>query len=402
MQPLKIIIPGEYWDSYIYKGRLYLFGIDGNIITLDWDKLISSWKIDGTLQLALECAFMRSDFLYGRSLQKLFHDPEIRELVKNKFERLSRTDLMITKDTLMKLSIGVQDNLCAFPHSDCEIYHQQLYVSAPSGVMQASAGRGTKYPISTRIEKKWDAPVFGLSASWGSLALAAGDEGLFELEVGTGRYTWISNTSEPKIISKNHCVRCNWMFHSIFGSSDSGGFLAAFQKESSSNDREYSRTFDRTVHSDELWDKTGYAWGVQDKFYLATKDKFYVSKYQPWKEKNEQRIFSLGIVEKKLDEGDVISASVATFGIVVEFDKALAVYPSTGESLLLNGEPVNWRVFPRAKHYENQLHVIWDDRLEILSFNQDYLVDQSSKILGISVMQEVSRPYWRNFFANVH
>jgi hypothetical protein len=33
---------------------------------------------------------------------------------------------------------------------------------------------------------------------------------------------------------------------------------------------------------------------------------------------------------------------------------------------------------------KNQLHVIYEDRLEILSFNHDYFVDQEAKLSGIT------------------
>ena len=63
----------------------------------------------------------------------------------------------------------------------------------------------------------------------------------------------------------------------------------------------------------------------------------------------------------------------------------MVVYPSVGPPITLPGEPVNWRAFPRARHYQNQLHVVRDDHLEVLSFNHDYLVDQDSKRLGYTV-----------------
>ena len=77
------------------------------------------------------------------------------------------------------------------------------------------------------------------------------------------------------------------------------------------------------------------------------------------------------MVERNDESGDVLSASTAQFGIIVESERALSVYPSEGTPVVMQGEPVNWRVFPRSKHYENQLHVVWDDHMEILSFNQD-------------------------------
>lgn len=45
---------------------------------------------------------------------------------------------------------------------------------------------------------------------------------------------------------------------------------------------------------------------------------------------------------------------------------------------LLDGQPQGNLPF------KNQLHVIYEDRLEILSFNNDYFVDQEAKLSGIT------------------
>ena len=391
MQPLKLTIPGQFWDSYIYSGRLYLFGMEGSIVTIDWDNLIESWKIQENLRLALECAFQRSDYLYGHSLERMFSDSEIRNLVRRKFVQIAETSLSLSRKQFKEFSIGEQDNPCPFPHSDCEIYYQEIYISAPSGVVNASANKRTKFPISTRVKKKWDAPVYGLSTSWDSLALAAGEEGLFELELNNYRKVFDPVCSEPTIIAKEHCLQCNWVFHSVFGSTESGGFLVAFNKENLNNGGTQNRTFDRVIKMEELWDDGGYAWGVQDKLCLATGKEFHILKYQPWLEDSENVFHDIGMVERNDESGDVLSASTAQFGIIVESERALSVYPSEGTPVVIEGEPVNWRVFPRSKHYENQLHVVWDDHLDILSFNQDYLVDQELKVLGVSVLDHVRR-----------
>jgi hypothetical protein len=60
MQPLKIRLPGDFYDSQIYDKYLHLWCMDGSILTLDWQKLIDKIKIqvdqklESTLQLILE------------------------------------------------------------------------------------------------------------------------------------------------------------------------------------------------------------------------------------------------------------------------------------------------------------------------------------------------------------
>ncbi len=57
-----------------------------------------------------------------------------------------------------------------------------------------------------------------------------------------------------------------------------------------------------------------------------------------------------------------------------------------GENDFLAGEPTNWRVFPRSEDYVNQLHVVYEDHLDIFAFTHDYFVsDQASKMAGFSM-----------------
>lgn len=381
MQPLKIIIPGNYWDSQIYSGKLYLFGIAGQLVTVDWERLISSWKINKNLKLALICAFLRSDYLYGEDLNFLFKDDEIKDVVEKKFKSLSDIDLHISKKNLNAFILGEQDNKFPFPHTDSEIYINNLFVSSQEGIHRASCNRKTKYPISTRSEKKWDAPVFSLSASYGSLALAAGDEGLYELKINPH----FDDDNKITRLSDNNCVSCNWAFQSIYGSSFiSSGFLAAFDKKRDDDESyKYERVFDEIISESNIFHGNGFSWGVQDKFCQVGRNKIHVVRYNPWFDEKNERLQDLGFIELERWKGDVVSGKNAVFGIIIECDNAIVIVPSKGSIFTIPGEPVNWRVFHRSKHYENQLHIIYEDRLEIYSFNHDYFVNQTEKRSGI-------------------
>jgi len=97
----------------------------------------------------------------------------------------------------------------------------------------------------------------------------------------------------------------------------------------------------------------------------------------------ENRLDDLGIIKLSEFKGDVVSGRTALFGTIIECDNALVIVPSEGPQFTLSGEPVNWRIFPSSKHYENHLHIIYEDRIEIFSFNHDYFVDQDAKRSGI-------------------
>ena len=381
MPPLKLIIPGRYWDSQIYRGRLHLFGMDGELLTLDWDKLVERLQVRDDLKLAVQSAFQRSDYLYGVAATGIFHDAEIREIMSRRFGSLSQTSLEVSRREIDGTRLGCQDNRFPFPHADSEIYYRRLYVSSRNGVFAAGCGGATKYPVSTRVEPLSEMPVSAVRASYRSLALAAGEEGLWQYDLdhfGDG----------PRIdhVASQHCSECQWVFHSIYGSSPDGSGVLAFYRKAPTDWSD--RTLDRVIPDIEIFsgfeEPAGeYSWAAQDKICQVANGSIRVARYEPWNEENPLR--GIGTLPLARRGETVVSAKVALFGTVVELDSGLVVICSDGTTLEVHGEPVSWRVFPRSRHYENHLHVIHDDRLEVLSFNHDYLVDQNTKVSGFSL-----------------
>lgn len=124
---------------------------------------------------------------------------------------------------------------------------------------------------------------------------------------------------------------------------------------------------------------------MQDKICSVTGSSIKLAGYTSQSKPNQQKFSDLGFVEMEELNGEIISADSSLFGIVIEKENGLLIINSSLESQFLEGEPVNWRVFPKSINYTNQLHVVYEDALHIYSFNHDYFVDQSTKKVGISV-----------------
>jgi hypothetical protein len=77
-----------------------------------------------------------------------------------------------------------------------------------------------------------------------------------------------------------------------------------------------------------------------------------------------------------------VDVRVAPFGSVLEFDDHISVLLNSGEVLNLPGEPVNWRVYPRSLNYLNHLHVVYNDRVEVVAFTGDYFVRPENRKFG--------------------
>ena len=142
------------------------------------------------------------------------------------------------------------------------------------------------------------------------------------------------------------------------------------------------RIFDRVLEETELFgaDGDGYEIAYQDKFYRVRDGQIAIVKANPFSRKAENRLLSFGDVQIAEWKGELVSAKVAVFGVVLEYDAALVVVGNgPNESVEIHtvpGEPVNWRVFPRSANYRNHLHVVRDDVLEVWSFNHDFFVEE--------------------------
>jgi hypothetical protein len=414
MQALRLIVPGSYWDSQIYQGRLYLFNMDGSLFALDWDETIQEYGSRTGEQFALSCAFQRGDYLYGSQWDLFFTDREVIALIKSKFDSLASKPLTLDHSYIDRFRNSARPNPMPFPHSDCIVYDQQMYVSAPSGVFRSTCNKRTVGPISGRPVKLWDMPVNGVSAGWGCLAMAAGSEGLWQFNMDqrwANSYSQMADESFLQI-SQLNCSACEWSYYSIFCSSyESGGYLADFSyaqpdmgKETSYEDDELLpfpgrsrpsngfqsfpdrvREFEEIVPATRIFDSAGYSWGCRDKVCQSSDGTIHVAKYKPWADDSHDRFRRLEDLRLTTEFGPVVSAALATFGTVIECEDGLIVLHSDDEQTMIPGEPVNWRVFPRSKHYSNHLHVIHDDRLEVWSFNHDYFLNQEKKRLGIRI-----------------
>jgi hypothetical protein len=389
MSIVKMIIPGQYWDTQIYQGRLYLFGIDGSLTALNWDHLVDNVVVEDSLRLALKCAFKRSDYLYRVAATGLFYDSEVRQIVSRRFASLASRDLVLTPQELQSVLVGRQDSPFSFPHSDSMIYRRRMFVASKRGVHVSSCTKGKKRAVDDDVEEIWDAPTTGIEASWGSLALAGGDEGLWEsgLDFGESPFPHLYGP-RPRQVAKEHCSECHWTYYSIFGSSSRGpGFLASYRRSRRSGE-EAERRLEEVIPDSVLFAGGArgiYSWAAQDKICQFADGEIRVAKYQPWK---KEPLRYLGAIPLERHGSKIVSARVALFGTIVELDSGLAVINSDGSFVEIEGEPVSWRIFPRSRHYENHLHVCYEDRLEILSFNHDYLVPQDKKISGISVSSQ--------------
>lgn len=299
-------------------------------------------------------------------------------------------------------AIREQKNPFPFPHSDSAIHYRTMIVAGQGGVWGSRANKRNVNPIGVRPEQLWDCPVYSIATGYQKVALAAGDEGLWESPF---EYFGLDDDfPEVKQLSRRRSDKCNWMYGNIYGSSyQSGGFLAEISDAYSSSrsdtemlfgaeigeasDIDHAEKSPTEIDASTIFSREGFSWGIRNKICLHDSKAVLVSSYAPWS-KTASSISQPIAFEFEQLRGAIVSASSAPFGAVLEFDERLEVILSDGTIETLIGEPINWRVFPNAKFYQNQLHAIYDDHLCVFSFNQDYFVNQATKTFGINPLYD--------------
>ncbi|RZJ44150.1 MAG: hypothetical protein EOO19_12235, partial [Chryseobacterium sp.] len=400
MQPVKISIKGDFYDCQIYRGRLYLWTFDGDLKVYDWWQIVNSLIKTETDKIAMTFCFLDGNYLYKQSLLELFKDKDFRKLLLRKFDRINNKSFNISEKQIEKFLIGNQETPTGILPTDTEVYSNKLFFIHEQGLFTSSAHRerSEKYLVSSRPVKLWDCNLLSIKANrYPQLALSGGDDGLFELNMAKSLPDNLKRIEDKAAIfqiSNNHSSFCNYSFLNIYNSSlVEDSFMATFKwhmtKDKNQNDVAI-RNFEGSITDKEIFKKDKskshfVSWGIEDKIYKATSRGFEVIKHNNYadEEKGEIRFQPLQSINIHPWKGEVIGGGTSYFGNIVECENALIVIQSDEKTLTIPGPITRWRVYPRSLNYENHLHVILDNSIEIYSFNHDYFLNQDDKNIGI-------------------
>lgn len=385
-KPVALTIQGKYWDVQLYRGLMYLFGRDAVIRVVNWDGLVASWDSDPRLGLAFEMSFRESSLAYRLLLSdpRLVADTELQLLMASKFDRLSNLELEVSHETLERFTVAVSDSPFPFPHADTEIHYGWLLAASDEGIDAAQLiTRRTVHRRrwhSPELIRIWDRPSFGLAASYRSVAAAIGDDGLVLLKLPNGTDEDSDRSDHVGAEDGTFIVAANWIYASILGSAQRGaGLMLRYGWEPNANGG-YSRNFLGVVPGNELLGDSEYSWGNRDKVFTVSKGTVEAMKFRP----TDDLLGKLDRVgEHKLPVvTQVIDAGTAIFGTAIELTVGLLLILTNGETVEIGEQPVKWRLYPRSTFYDNQIHMIFEDRLLVLSFNHDFFLDQARKAWG--------------------
>lgn len=369
---LDLNIEGDYIDSFIYSGVLYLLDSDFKFTSYSWSSLCNfllernGFKFDDA---RLILAYSKDNRLINASTNKI--------------------DTSISEGELFSLRKDVVE-IKTWP-SDINIFSNKLYFSGDDGVFFINTNHLTAEFDKGNIQKVFGMKGFSISPNTNNrIALAVGREGVFTSTLKYG----LKTPSEVKV-SDNSSIDIDWLDESLFVNSDNlvvENFHKITQKkDAESNDlfvkikREIEKEYDGAIVDSvkilnssyrkyldialsyppktlKLNDNYRYGWSSGDCNFVLNKNNEIIVQNK-----------MSGVVERfaipdDFSEPEKIRTSGC--GTMIESNEGLLFSISGNDVEMISNDFASWRVFPRAKNHANHLHLINEDNINIKVYNK--------------------------------
>lgn len=327
-------IEGEYVDSYIYSGYLVLINDEYRLTVYKWRDLFDRNSL----------GFGLVEFMF---LESFLNDS------RRKFPKIKNNEIFISK-AVLKRAERCSFDIGVWP-TDISIFSSRLYISSESGLLRldVSYEDGTL----SNERKLFDDMCFSVSPnSYGRLAFAAGKSGVLTL-IPTSKYY---NANDVRQLISETCLDVDWQSNKLLASTVNGVFEASFAKMPDRDDFSIERDFFDAVNQcknikPEIRNtkELRFSWMAGDKTYALGHDCSLIIEDGEGCTRSD-----IGV------SNNILRARTAAFGTVVETDDVIIGFTGAGV-IEFARNPVSWRVFPRAKNYAGQLHVVNDNYLAI-------------------------------------
>ncbi|MBN3227494.1 hypothetical protein [Pectobacterium brasiliense] len=370
MAELNINITGDFIDSFIYSGVLFTIDTNGRLCSYSWKQLI-----DRYFDSHHEFIEYKTNILDSR-------DKKNKKINNN-------ITIYFDKPFLNKNQKGTCCELDVWS-TDLDVKDNILYISSERGLeslpFTEEWNNGKVMKFNELIPVWKGAKVFGLSTgSWGRTILAAGEKGALEIinnDVGQLKKIGFKKSSET-IINNDICLDCEWDSNSTMAILDGleKKMVYLFNKiTSDSHFKETKGTVEKKtkpvidVDIEKIKNTLAngnaknisqtefqYSWFEGNTLCAVNSlNKKYIFNKNEWVEHSTWEHGEKNTLSR------VKSIKSGSF-IETDDDKLFRV--KDGGKYLLSDDFTSWRVFSRSKSYQDRVHIVNDDHLQIKIFD---------------------------------
>lgn len=394
MKIVKLFLPGEYDDVYIYMGRLIGLTVDRRLQIYNLEKMIEQIEVQHHPETipAPTLLFTRNDWLASEQFKMLMKNWEMNLTFLNAVDVLSKSIIEIVPEKFLveQKEINLLDPMIL----DLLIYNGRMFLGATGGLYNMDIDWKSNGQVETKsLQKRHDARCMNLSARNGTVNASCDDEGLISLIDEFRLWDHGSKKNDQKVAEKS--LTTSWMneniinypsydhpylFHSQTGDSNTLG-LERERKvvtgvDPQATDLEYLLAQAFTKHKIDENDKVRFVHNSAHRLFIATLSGLFLSLSLKAEEEKEDR---KGHNKKQLSLGKdgriwhLHRGIIATYpckpGQIVETINTVALVPNVGKQMveLLQGDIVLIRTFPRSKRFQNLVAVIVDEGMFLIS-----------------------------------
>ena len=347
---ISIKIEGDFIDSFIYSGILFLVSANSQISIYNWEGLLSNISHKRPLYNFLK------DCRNGLNL------------VEDEYQ-----EIYIEEEQLKEHKWGETLRLKAWS-TDINVYSNCLYIADENGVDRVNLDFDSKRLAQDTRFQLWDKYAYKISPNDNSrIAIAAGSNGII---TAFPRKTIIIESEDIKTIEINS-YDCEWIGNNLITNSKNGAYVSVFAElpkktqEINIPDSFYSnlnrlkRQTPETIKIDnDSQASIIYSWMAGRKLFSLLNNGEVIGKdinvLQGIKTRNTTLL-------PLPTSSCVLAVRSGLFGAVIEIGDNLFSLTESGVDSISH-RPVSWRVFPRAKNYLNHLHIVENDYLAICAY----------------------------------
>ncbi len=348
---ISIKIEGEFIDSFIYSGILFLVGANYQISIYKWEGLLSNISDQHLYNFLTNC---RNPLSLG--------EDEYQEIY-------------IEEEQLKKHKSGETLPLKAWT-TDIYVYSNRLYIADENGVYTVRFDYDSKSLAHNTQFQLWDKYAYKVSPNDNfRIAIAAGSNGIITAFPQFDKPSQESN--KIKTIEINS-YDCEWIGNNLITNSKDGSYVLVFAKlpeKPLEPKNKFYNNLDRLKKQRPKIIKIDndsqasiiYSWMAGRKLFSLLNNGQVIERnidILPNIKTPKTLSFKLPISSR------VLAVRSALFGTVIEMGNDLLSLTESGVDLLSH-RPVSWRVFPRAKNYLNHLHIVENNHLAIRAYFVD-------------------------------
>ncbi|WP_118796338.1 hypothetical protein [Haemophilus haemolyticus] len=335
MNKISINIEGDYLDSFIYSGVLFLIDFESNLSIVNWENLLKSRieKETSSIKNIYEKIFLKRKY----ADEKIFEE----------------NNLNIVKSDLKDYLIGnIELNMLP---TDINIFSNVIYLSSSNGFSYMCFNgekRFNKESYGCVKNIFNDCKIFSFDLDNDRGILCAGSEGAIYSIINSREIIEKNRIDILRYNKESSWIDCQWK------NTDINSILNI-----KSNSCHLIQNYKSSILKETIINRI-----------KESNDKRRIKRIGKVRDRIDRCLklqFERGLDENIKDISFIKSRYVPNIATFTENENCIQIETSEGVSITQKviDELINWRVFPRAKTHSNQLHIINNDQIQIVGLD---------------------------------